>query len=83
MNVSEFEKMFSYLKSFMLECEWEYKPFQEQARAIFTTICLMDNIDADTSTCDNMLMELWSEAALKDAGVDFYEFENYMVGLIV
>ena len=75
-------EMFDYLKSFMIESYWE-DAAKEQSRAIFTTICLMGNIDVDTSTCDNLLHELWSDAAIGDLGVDYDEFEDYMVELIV
>lgn len=75
-------EMFDYLKSFMIESYWE-DAAKEQSRAIFTTICLMGNIDADTSTCYNLLHELWSAAAIGDLGVDYDEFEDYMVELIV
>ena len=75
-------EMFDYLKSFMIESYWE-DAAKEQSRAIFTTICLMGNIDVDTSTCYNLLHELWSAAAIGDLGVDYDEFEDYMVELIV
>ena len=75
-------EMFDYLKSFMIESYWE-DAAKEQSRAIFTTICFMGNIDVDTSTCDNLLHELWSAAAIGDLGVDCDEFEDYMVELIV
>ena len=75
-------EMFDYLKSFMIESYWE-DAAKEQSRAIFTTICLMGDIRVDTSGCDNLLHELWSDAAIGDLGVDYDEFENYMVGLIV
>ena len=75
-------QMFDYLKSFMIESYWE-DAAKEQSRAIFTTICLMGDIDADTYVCCNLLHELWSAAAIGDLGVDYDEFERYMIGLIV
>lgn len=75
--------MYRYLESFMYEHGWEYEPAKIQARAIFTTICVMNNIDADTNICDNMLWDLWSASGLKAACVKYNEFENYMVELIV
>ena len=74
-------EMFDYLKSFMIESYWE-DAAKEQSRAIFTTICLMGNIDADTYVCCNLLHELWSAAAIGDLGVDYDEFERYMVAFV-
>ena len=82
MKLDMLNEMFDYLKSFMIESYWEGTA-KEQSRAIFTTICLMGYIDADTSACCNLLHELWSSAAIGDLGVGYDEFERYMVKLIV
>lgn len=76
------QHVFNRLKSFMIESCWE-DVAKEQSRAIFTTICLIGHIDADTSVCDNLLRQLWSDAAIGDLGVDYEEFKDYMVELIV
>lgn len=75
-------ELFNYLKSFMIGSNWEDGNTAEQIRAIFTTICFVGNIDADTSECDNMLLTLYDVAAIEDI-VDYDEFESFMVELIV
>lgn len=77
------EKLFKYLKDFMIQNNWldEYTP--KQARAIFTTICLIGNIDADTAACDNMLLELYNKADIESVDINYDDFESFMVELIV
>ena len=75
-------KLFNYLKSFMIGSEWHNGNTAEQARAIFTTICFVGNIDADTAKCDNMLLDLYNEAAMEYI-LDYDDFESYMIELIV
>lgn len=75
-------ELFSYLKSFMIESGWHDGNTAKQARAIFTTICFVGNIIADTAECDNMLLDLYNEAAMEDL-IDYDDFETYMVELIV
>lgn len=76
------DKLFNYLKSFMIETYWHDGNTPEQARAMFTTLCFVGNIDADTMECDNMLRTLYDVAAMKDI-MDYDEFESFMVELIV
>lgn len=75
-------ELFNYLKSFMKGSDWNSGNTPEQARAIFTTLCFVDYIDADTSKCDNILFELYTEAAMEDI-MSFDEFCYFMVELIV
>lgn len=81
--------LIDYLESFMMESDWtegnmEEQNFNtaEQARAIFTTICLIGNIDADTSVCDNMLLHLY-DRTIGENIMSYDEFEGFMVELIV
>lgn len=58
-----------------------------QARSIFTAICMVWNIDADTAECDNMLNELRA-CAVTNEGESVYEmtdegFDNFMLAWIV
>lgn len=76
------QELFNYLKSFMIESNWEDTSTAEQARAIFTSICFVGHVDADTIECDNMLRTLYDEAAMEDI-VEYDEFEAYMIELIV
>lgn len=79
-------ELFNYLKSFMIESDcksnWHDGNTKEQARAIFTTLCFVGNIDADTLECDNMLLILYNEADMENI-VDYDDFEMYMIELIV
>lgn len=76
-------ELFNYLEDFMIQNNWldEYMP--KQARAIFTTICLVENIDADTAACDNMLLELYNKADIECCDISYDDFEEYMIELIV
>lgn len=77
------EKLFKYLENFMIQNNWldEYTP--KQARAIFTTICLVGNIDADTAVCDNMLLELYNKADMESIDISYDDFEEFMIELII
>jgi len=75
-------ELFNYLKSFMLESGWHDGNTARQARAIFTTICFVGNIDADTAKCDNMLHTLYNETGMEDF-VEYDDFESFMIELIV
>lgn len=75
-------KLFEYLENFMIQNNWLDEYTQKQARAIFTTICLIENIDADTKKCNDILSTLYWRAALEEL-IEYNDFESYMVGLIV
>ena len=74
--------LFHYLKSFMIESEWANGNTPEQARAMFTTLCFIGNIDADTKECDEILGSLYWAASMNDI-MKFDEFVSFMVALIV
>ena len=71
-----------YLEQFLIQNNWDDSYTKEQARAIFTTICLVENIDADTAECDGILVHLYIKAGI-DELCSYDEFDNYMVELIV
>lgn len=72
-----------FLKSFLIESFWLDEGVSKQARAIFTTWCMMNNIDADTKACDDALAELYKSACIEDVDVSYDNFCNYMIALIV
>lgn len=76
-------ELFVYLEDFMIQNNWLDEYTSKQARSIFTTICLVGNIDADTAVCDNMLLELYNKADMESIDISYDDFEDYMVGLIV
>lgn len=75
-------ELFNYLKSFMIGSEWNNGNTAEQARAMFTTICFVGNIDADTMECDTLLRVLYDDSAMEYV-MDYDDFETYMIELIV
>lgn len=82
------QEMFEWLKAFITENYWYSYPVPQQASSIFTTICMIWNIDADTTECDSMLHELWECVAVSEnlddyEVADYKEFENMMLHLIV
>lgn len=77
------EKLSKYLEQFMIQSDWLNENVPEQARAIFTTLCFVGNIDVDTSKCDNTLLHLYNVAAMEEIDITYEEFESFMVELIV
>jgi hypothetical protein len=82
------DKLIKYLKDFLIESEgWDDFNIKEQARSIFTTICLIGNIDADTAECDILLSSLYDEYIMPFKELynsDEYEnWKSYMIELIV
>lgn len=72
--------LYEELMQLVREYEWFDINIKEQARAIFTTICVVWDIQADTGECDSMLSNLYEQAGLK---IDYDDYYNYMVELIV
>lgn len=77
------DELFKYLESFMIQNNWLDEYTQKQARAIFTTICFVGNIDADTAACDNMLLELYNKADMESIDISYDDFEEFMIELMV
>ena len=81
-------KLIEYLRDFLIQNDWCDKYTKEQARAIFTTLCLMENIDADIFECDDILSYVYDEADIVET-IDYDEyatygsFMKYMLELIV
>lgn len=77
------ETIYKRLKMFMMQSNWLDNNTAEQARALFITLCFMGGIDADTSVCDNMLLELYNDSDMESIDMSYDDFENFMVKLIV
>lgn len=77
------EKLNKYLENFMIQSDWLNENVPEQVRAIFTTMCFVGNIDADTSKCDNILLHLYNVTAMEELDITYDDFEDFMVELIV
>ena len=76
------EEILEYLEQFMFHTNWDDENTPEQARSLFTTICLMENIDADTSECDKILSHLYWLSELEEI-IEYEDFVNFMVKDIV
>lgn len=75
--------LYEYLENFAdCNADWDNRNALEQARAIFTTICLVGNFDADTNIVDEMLKRLYFAAQLEGI-MEQEKFENFMVEHIV
>lgn len=77
------KELSKYLETFMIQSNWLDENVPEQARAIFTTLCFIGNIDADTSICDNLLLYLYNTSMMEDLDITYDEFEEFMISLII
>ena len=75
-------ELLDYIVKFAIENKWDEENVPEQIRAFFTTWAFLFRVDADTYNCDMALRRIYDTAGL-DEVIDYDEFENYMVGLIV
>jgi hypothetical protein len=81
-------KLIEYLKQFLIQNDWCDKYTKEQARAIFTALCLMEYIDADTAECDEILSYVYEASDIVET-IEFDDcasygcFKTYMLKLIV
>ena len=75
-------ELLNYLINYMIQENCENKNVKEQARAIFTTICCVGNIEADTKECDEILSTLYWRSTLEYL-IEYEEFEDFMLELIV
>ena len=75
-------ELLNYLINYMIQENLENKNVKEQARAIFTTICCVGNIEADTKECDEILSTLYWRSDLEYL-IEYEEFEDFMLELIV
>ena len=73
-----------YLDAFAEQSEgWEDAELQkEQFRSLFTSWCLINNVDADTRQCDEKLRKLYEKARLEEL-IDFEDFCNYMLRYLI
>ena len=77
------ETIYKRLKTFMIESNWLDHNTPEQARALFTTLCFIGDINPDTSICDNMLLELYNDSDMESIDMSYDEFDLYMCELLV
>jgi hypothetical protein len=75
--------IYKRLKLFIIHSDWLNINTQEQARALFTTLCIIGGMEADTSVCDNILLELYNNLGTQNIDIQYNDFENFMIGLMV
>lgn len=71
------------LKQFLIYNNWLDNNVPEQARAIFTTICIINEWEVDTAQTGILLMELYEQADIESVDISYTEFESFMYELIV
>lgn len=78
MNRKEIEE---FIANFATLYKWSENNVPEQLRAFFTTWAFLFRIEADTSVCDNFLLEIYSH--IKGEKPSYNDFEWYMLDYIV
>lgn len=79
MNKAE---LFNCVEEITKEYDWSDGIIPEQVRALFTTWCFVNKIEADTSSCDTTLAKIY-EIARVEGIWNYDDFENFMLELII
>ena len=66
------------MEKFLKENLWEEPLVQKQAAAVFTTACLVGDIDADTAECANLIERFYQILQSKGITVDRDTFNSFM-----
>ena len=78
------EAIYEHLKRHMIESDFIYDEYAlDQARALFTSLCVIGDISPDTSACDNMLLELYEDSDMESIDEPYDNFNAYMCELLV
>ncbi len=85
-STQTYEEMIDALERCVNGATWvngDYDNHAYQARALFTALCVMFNIEADTSKCDEIISDLFY--VVKEFGYTMEEddFYNFMVSDII
>ena len=75
--------IYKMLAHLIAQSDWDDGNTALQIRALFTTICIICGMDADTSSCDYLLNLIYKNLSIGGATVDYGKFENFMLVLIV
>ncbi|MDE6625594.1 MAG: hypothetical protein K2K56_04405 [Lachnospiraceae bacterium] len=77
----------TFMYEFIDSHEWLEPNFREQLRALFMTICLIGNVDADTALCGRMTREMYEKLIAHDIDqridLSYDDFANFMIQYIV
>ncbi len=69
-----------FLKEFLRAND--YAEFKKWVQALWTSYCLIANLEVDTGAYDNKLLELYNDS-MSDTSVSFDEFDDYMCEMLV
>lgn len=85
MNKSKFlNYIISFTKEHTLDFDEDFSDIlSQQLRALFTSYCLMFNIDADTAESDVCLWDIFDETGLSDLYDVKENFDKFMLGYLV
>lgn len=76
------EEFLNYIIDFAMDTEWDELKRKEQLRALFTSWCFVYGINVDSKECDDVMTIIY-EKVLMEPVIDYDEFEEYMIELIV
>lgn len=74
--------IYRYLTQFLIQNNWDYEYTKNQARALWTSYCLIGGMDADSFFYDNDLLLLYDNAMLEEL-VTYENFNNFMTEYVV
>ncbi len=78
------EVLYNLLETVTRNTNWnDFRTDGEQARAVFTTICLALDYEADTAVTDGILLKLYNDYIDGVCNINYEMFENYMVENII
>lgn len=78
------EYLYNLLETVTGNTNWnDFRTDGEQARAVFTTICLVFDYEADTAATDGILQMLYNDYIGGNCNISYATFENYMIENIV
>lgn len=85
-NTQTYNEIYNALERCVNGATWvngDYDNQAYQARALFTALCVMFNIEADTSKCDEIISDLFY--VVKEFGytMEADDFYNFMIEHIV
>lgn len=76
------EELLRIIKDFLFKYKWDEDHVPEQVRSLFTTICITDNLNADTKKVDEVLSYLYYKTDVRKS-LTYQQFENFMLEFII
>ena len=77
------KELYGKLKHFMITENWySNENIPRQARAMFVTICIVGDIEADTNEAENLLLDLYCTTGIENL-MEYEDFEKFMYEYMV